>query len=223
MTAEVVIFAKAPVPGKVKTRLAATIGPELAAACHQAFIADIVATVGESGLQGMIAHAGDAEHVGFDCARAAGFEFEEQPTGDLGNRMFSLLESRLKSTECVVFIGTDSPTLPSEFIARAAQMLDEVDVVIGPSFDGGYYLIALKQAHRAVFEDIPWSTEAVFSKTLDRCNQAGLEYSVLPFWYDVDVAADLRFLMGHLRHLEGPYSHTRALIKTYAELETIHV
>ncbi len=216
MTAEVVIFAKAPVPGKVKTRLAATIGPELAAACHQAFIADTVATVVESGLTGLIAHAGDLEHHGFDCARDAGFDFEEQPAGDLGHRMFTLLKSRLKSAERVIFIGTDSPTIPAEFIARAAQLLDEVDVVVGPSFDGGYYLIALKQAHAAPFEGISWSTEAVFIQTVERCLKAGLTYAVLPFWYDVDLAEDLRFLIRHLRHLgrilPDAHRHTKALI-----------
>ncbi len=216
MTAEVVIFAKAPVPGKVKTRLAATIGPELAAACHQAFIADTVATVVESGLTGLIAHAGDVSHHGFDCARQAGFEFEEQPSGDLGHRMFSLLESRLKSAGHVVFVGTDSPTLPAEHIKRAVQMLDEVDVVIGPSFDGGYYLIALKEAHQAPFDGISWSTEAVFSQTVDRCLAAGLTYAVLPFWYDVDHVEDLRFLIHHLGHLAQAHptshQHTRALI-----------
>lgn len=216
MTAEVVIFAKAPVPGKVKTRLAATIGLELAAACHQGFIADTVATVVESGLTGLIAHAGDESHHGFDCARAAGFEFQEQPSGDLGHRMFSLLDSRLKFTERVVFIGTDSPTLPAEFMTRAVQMLDEADVVIGPSFDGGYYLIALKQAHPAPFEEISWSTDAVFSQTVERCLAASLTYAVLPFWYDVDHAEDLRFLIRHLRHLDqiqpDSYRHTKALI-----------
>lgn len=216
MTAEVVIFAKAPVAGKVKTRLAATIGPESAAACHQAFIADTVATVVGSGLTGLIAHAGDIEHHGFDCARDAGFDFEEQPSGDLGHRMFTLLDSRLKATERVIFIGTDSPTLPTEFIARAAQMLDEVDVVLGPSFDGGYYLIALKEAHQAPFDGISWSTEAVFSQTVERCLEAGLSYTVLPFWYDVDHAEDLRFLMRHLQHLgriqPDAHRHTKELI-----------
>jgi hypothetical protein len=218
MTAEVVIFAKAPVAGKVKTRLAATIGADLAAAAHQAFVADTVATVVESGLTGLIAYAGDSAHSGFDCARAAGFAFEEQPAGDLGHRMSSLLKSRLNSSERVVFVGTDSPTLPAEFITRAAQLLDEVDVVVGPSFDGGYYLIALKHAHSSLFEGISWSTDEVFSQTLDRCLESGLTHTVLPFWYDVDHADDLRFMIRHLRHLGASkpnfYVNTRALVKT---------
>jgi rSAM/selenodomain-associated transferase 1 len=216
MTAEIVIFAKAPVSGMVKTRLAATIGPDLAAACHQAFISDTVATVVESGLPGLIAYAGDVSHRGFDCARQAGFEFQEQPSGDLGHRMFSLLDSRLNSTERVVFVGTDSPTMPAEFMTHAVQMLDEADVVIGPSFDGGYYLIALKAAHHAPFEGIAWSTGAVFLQTVERCAEAGLTYAVLPFWYDVDHVEDLRFLIRHLRHLgrirPDAHRHSKALI-----------
>lgn len=198
MKTEVVMFAKAPVPGRVKTRLAASIGDVQAAAAHQAFIQDTVGTVSQLPCLGVVAHAGDATHTAFDCAREAGFEFEEQPSGDLGDRMFGLLKSRLRGARRVVFIGTDSPTLPAALIRRAFDQLEHVDIVIGPSFDGGYYLIGLKAPYQGPFVNIAWSTSSVFAQTIDRCVAARLTYAVLPFWYDVDELSDLELLNAHL-------------------------
>ncbi|MEZ4460354.1 MAG: TIGR04282 family arsenosugar biosynthesis glycosyltransferase [bacterium] len=216
---QVVVFAKSPIPGTVKTRLAATIGYEAAARAHQAFIADTVAMIGSLDVRGVLAWAGDKDHVGFDCARQAGFDFVAQPEGDLGQRMFSLLQDRLEMGGPILFVGTDSPTLPSQWIADAVASLESSDVVVGPSFDGGYVLIGLNAPHHEPFREITWSTPRVFAETLARCRDSGLECAVLPFWYDVDDLNDLTFLRFHLDgllcHTSGSsYSNTLELIRS---------
>jgi glycosyltransferase A (GT-A) superfamily protein (DUF2064 family) len=95
--------------------------------------------------------------------------------------------------ERVVIIGTDSPDLPLAFIREAFTRLDdgEADAVFGPSEDGGYYLLALKRLHHELFRDIQWSSNGVLQESLAKARAAGISYSLLPRWYDVDTAADL--------------------------------
>ena len=212
-------FAKSPVPGTAKTRLAVTIGFDAAARAHRAFIADTVAAIASLDVRGVLAWAGDKDHPGFDCARDAGFEFVEQPDGDLGQRMVSLLHDRLEHGGPILFVGTDSPTLPAQWITEAVAGLQSKDVVVGPSFDGGYVLIGLRAAHHAPFREISWSTPRVFAETLARCRETGLECGVLPFWYDVDDLNDLTFLRFHLDgllcHTPGSsYSNTLEMIRS---------
>lgn len=214
MKTEFVVMAKAPVPGSVKTRLAASIGERAAAQCHMAFIADVVETVSSVCDSVRLAYAGDPGHAGFAPARDHGATFVEQPTGDLGARMLALVEGRPHDVDATFFVGTDSPTLPKDFLYQAVDALGSADVVVGPSFDGGYYLIGMRQPHRRLFEAMPWSTAAVFGETLARCRNSGLECAVLPFWYDVDVLEDLLFMRVHLREQlchTAPKNYARTL------------
>ena len=127
----------------------------------------------------------------------------------------------------VVLIGSDSPTLPTEYIHRAFQALRDNAVVLGPAADGGYYLVGLKHPHRRLFEAIPWSTNAVMAATLERAREIGLPVSLLPTWYDIDDASSLALLEAELAGnplpfapsglTGGPAIHTRRLLATRAQ------
>jgi hypothetical protein len=110
----------------------------------------------------------------------------------------SMLEAGHASA-CV--LNSDSPTLPSAYLIEAAQILSRPGdrAVLGPSTDGGYYLLGLKQAHRRMFADIAWSTEVVAEQTLERAREIGLEMHILPTWYDVDDAEGLRSVVADLK------------------------
>jgi rSAM/selenodomain-associated transferase 1 len=195
----VVVFAKAPVPGRVKTRLAEAIGANAAADLHRAFLADLAETVASTGATGYLALAGDEHHTGFDPYREHGFDFVTQGQGDLGDRLARVTSDLFaRGHNKVVVVGSDSPTLQARHFAEAFAALERVPVVLGPSFDGGYYLIGLDSPYPEVFADIAWSTTAVASQTLSRCRQHGLLWDLLGFWYDVDTIDDLDFLRFHL-------------------------
>ena len=98
-------------------------------------------------------------------------------------------------------LNSDSPTLPSAYLQEAARLLAQPGDrgVLGPSTDGGYYLLGLKQAHARMFADIAWSTETVAEQTLERAREIGLEMQILPTWYDVDDADGLRSVVADLK------------------------
>lgn len=201
----VAVFAKAPRKGRVKTRLAAELGEERAVAAYRCFVADIVTMLStlESELgcpvSTVLAYAGDREHEGFGAFRDAGLELMAQGEGDLGARLTRVTDACFeRGAERLIIIGTDSPTLEPRHVAQALDTLDENDVALGPSFDGGYYLIGLSGAHTAVFEQIDWSTRRVFGQTVRRCRESSLLCEALEFWYDVDTFDDLKMLQTHL-------------------------
>ena len=116
---------------------------------------------------------------------------------NLGERMRQAFQDRFEEGyERVVIIGADSPTLPTAYIEQALQSKKEV--VIGPSTDGGYYLIGMQGKMTDIFERVPWGTDRVLSETLNVLKEQQAEAELLPVWYDVDLPEDLRFLKTHL-------------------------
>lgn len=116
---------------------------------------------------------------------------------DLGERLSRLLAGLVgRGHPGAIAVDSDSPTLPMEYVSEAAERLlrDEADAVLGPSEDGGYYLIGLRGSQPALFRDIPWSTDRVFDLTQARARRLGLRVHVLPEWFDVDTDTDLRRL-----------------------------
>jgi rSAM/selenodomain-associated transferase 1 len=190
-----VVFAKAPTPGRVMTRLCPPLTPRVAAELQQACLVDLWRRL-ERGV--------DAQRVlCFDPPGAAdlfrellGGEVEllPQAAGSLGDRLTAAFEALFAAGFCpVIAIGADSPDLPTEHPRQAIRRLaaGECEVVLGPAEDGGYTLIGLSRPHPGPFEAIPWSTPEVLATTLERCRQAGLLFSTLPEWYDIDDAASL--------------------------------
>lgn len=202
------VMAKAPRPGKVKTRLSPPLTLEQTAALNICFLRDTSRNIAEVAAEGHAAGVVCYTPVG-DEAAFAGILPEEfvliPQRGDaFGERLLAAAEDILAcGFGSVCLIDSDSPTLPGAALRQAVQELARPGdrVVLGGSDDGGYYLIGLKRAHAAPFERITWSTASVYAETVERVREAGLELVELPLWYDVDDAATLRTLQREL--LEG--------------------
>jgi uncharacterized protein len=131
------------------------------------------------------------------------FELWPQPEVDLGTRMMRFFAEHLThADDRVVLIGSDSPTLPHEYVEQAFGSLQEAECVVGPAMDGGYYLIGQRGRGRPIFDGIEWSTARVLEQTVARVKDCGARLAVLPPWYDVDTPADWQMLIGHLRALQ---------------------
>lgn len=210
MTTQLGIFAKFWQPGAVKTRLAASIGDEAAAGLHRRFVQTLLRRFASAADKQLLCYAPADAGPRFLELDLGSWQLEPQSAGDLGARMQHFFGSTLKpplplgegrggglasiSASRVVLIGSDSPDLPQEFVQQAFDKLHQYPVVLGPTRDGGYYLIGLSQTIPPIFESIPWSTPAVWPQTIARLESLLLEYHVLPQWYDVDDATDLRRL-----------------------------
>jgi hypothetical protein len=120
----------------------------------------------------------------------------------------------------VIALNSDGPTLPADYLREANVRLDSADIVLGPSEDGGYYLIGLKQPAPELFRDIDWSTDRVTTQTLDRIKTVGPQVSLLPSWYDVDIPADVDRLQAELADLpDHTLPHTRRFFAQLQETE----
>jgi rSAM/selenodomain-associated transferase 1 len=201
----IAVMAKASVPGRCKTRLVPPLTLEEAAGLNTAFLRDIV-----DNLLSASAHANIAPVMAYAPAGSAAFFRESLPVRvglletaapTFGECLYQAASSLLEAGhESVCLLNSDSPTLPAAYLMAAATAMAAPGerIVLGPSTDGGYYLLGLKQPHRRLFEDIDWSTERVAAQTLARAEELGLAVHQLPSWYDVDDPATLRTLMGEL-------------------------
>jgi rSAM/selenodomain-associated transferase 1 len=208
----IAVMAKAPRPGKVKTRLVPPLTPQTAAALSASFLRDIteniVLAAQRSPIQGYIAYAPAGLEMLFDGVLAPGTDLVlADGSGDLppgvegfGRCLVQAVMSLFdRGHDAVCVLNSDSPTLPTDLLAQAARALaTEGDrVVLGPADDGGYYLLGMKAPHWHLFEDIAWSTERVADQTRARVRALDLELVELPVWYDVDdCGALLRLLRG---------------------------
>jgi rSAM/selenodomain-associated transferase 1 len=210
------IMAKAPRAGAVKTRLCPPLRPPEAAELARCFLLDTIERVRQvAGVQPIIAYAPAEALAQFEEA-APGFALLPQRGRDLGERQSHLVEDVLGlGLQAALVIGTDSPTLPRECLDEAVSlvMAREVDVVLGPTEDGGYYLIGLRTPAPALFEGIPWSTPAVLSRILERAQRLGLRVACLPTWFDVDTGSDLERLRAALEAVPTAWPrHTREFL-----------
>jgi rSAM/selenodomain-associated transferase 1 len=204
------IFAKAPIPGRVKTRLSPAVGPARAARLHTAFVRDVVARHQQPHRRTTVWRGGDPDHP---LWAALGVELATQPDGHLGERLTVAFEAELTDDAAVVVLGTDSPTLPPGLVDQAFAALDTHAVVIGPACDGGYYLIGMRGAVAPVFSGISWGSGAVFSQTIEKLNAAAIDYALLDYWYDIDRPEDLRMLRALRHRLPSPEPvHTLAAL-----------
>jgi rSAM/selenodomain-associated transferase 1 len=213
-SAVLVVFARQPTPGEVKTRLADRIGDERAAALYAAFVADLARRLRAASVPVCWAVAppleGFAERFGLaprDCLA--------QPGGDLGARMHAaFLEMSRRGFSRCALIGSDLPQLPLERVERSLGALDEADLVLGPARDGGYYLIAMREP-RDVFTGIRWSSAGVLDATLARAESLGLRAALLEEDFDVDTAEDLdrlRALLASRPEVRGDLPATAAAL-----------
>jgi len=189
------LFAKAPRPGQVKTRLAAAVSADWAAAVAEAFLHDTIHRISVvDGRRTLYFSPPDARPY-FESIAPPGFTLAPQVEGDLGCRMAAYFAEQFRQgARQVVLIGSDSPTLPLDYVQYSFQALHDHDVVLGPATDGGYYLIGCAREMPTIFERILWGTSQVSRDTISAIQHAGYRLTLLPPWYDVDTLDDWRML-----------------------------
>jgi len=193
----VVIFTKWPRPGQGKRRLGRDIGFARAALLARAFLADTLTLVARSTPDHLVIAYAPRLARGRFADAAPGAVLVPQPRGAFGARLEQALAAGLALGDRVVLIGSDSPTISPLTVRAAFARLDQADCVIGPSEDGGYYLIGCRRPlPETLFSAIPWSTPAVLATTLARARDARLRVARLRRSYDVDDATGLQRLLG---------------------------
>lgn len=185
-----IIFVKNPILGEVKTRLAASIGENKALLVYQNLLQYTKGVTGDLNMTKFVYYHSHIDHA--DIWAEPHYIKRVQAPMDLGNRMKSAFQDVLDSgIELACLIGSDCPSLTQSHIESALTKLEIADVVLGPSMDGGYYLIGIKSVYNELFENIEWSTHEVLSATVARCKALGLTVQLLPQLGDVDVEDDL--------------------------------
>lgn len=189
----IIIFIKNPVLGKVKTRLAATVGDEKALEIYQRLLDVTRKTVTKVNAKYHLFYS-DVIDMDDDWD-IQDFDKYLQQGNDLGERMSAAFRNIFSQNDSsalqkVVIIGSDCPALTSDILEMAFTILGDSDVVVGPTFDGGYYLLGMKEYHPALFENISWSTDAVYQETNDKSRELQLNIADLPTLSDIDNEAD---------------------------------
>jgi hypothetical protein len=204
------VMAKASVPGRTKTRLTPPLTPAEAAAFNTAFLQDVSANLlaaryhgANRGfvVRGYMAYGPPGSQAFFVDHLPAEIGLIEAWLPTFGDCLYRAIEGLFAAGhDAAVVLNSDSPTLPTALLVETARALAQPGdrVVLGPSTDGGYYLLGVKQAHRRLFEDVDWSTERVAGQTCDRAREIGLDVHRLPAWYDVDDSQALRQLHAEL-------------------------
>lgn len=182
-----------------------TLSPEQAATLYTAFLTDWCKTLaGLRDIDLVIAYTPEDAQPDLQALIGDDAIYIPQIGADLGERLTSATQWAAKQGYTkILFVGSDSPTLPISYIHQAITLLDSRDTVIGPSTDGGYYLIGFSAKTLAttvphVFEEIAWSTADVFQQTVTRIREAEVTLGLLPPWYDIDTPEDLAFLHAHI-------------------------
>ncbi len=206
MRSVVVMMAKAPVPFQVKTRLCPELTPMQAAELSRLFIQDMVEEMSEIPREVAslaLAYAPEEAEAHFTAMLPVSVPMFPQPEGELGERMAGIFERAFaEGYQQVIVVGSDLPDLSRVIVESALEALEqpERDLVLGPTPDGGYYLIGLKRRVPELFHDIPWSTGEVMERTLEKARGAGLSIAFVERWDDIDTYGDLvRFVKRHAR------------------------
>ncbi len=184
----IVVFARQPVAGKVKTRLAAEIGDEAAVRVYEALLEHTLREI-----DGLASRLMVAEAIENGWLPPVAVKIEVQRGGDLGSRLVDAFERQFREgADAVLLIGSDCPGLRRKHLLEAFVLLEEKPVVLGPAADGGYWLIGQRAPGWTVFEGIPWSTSSTLASTRQRLVDLGLEWNELEVLDDIDTADDLR-------------------------------
>lgn len=190
-----VVVAKAPVPGKVKTRFLPELTFEEAANLYQCFIHDRIKEISTlDGIDKAIAFTPSNARETFASFTPNGFKLFAQKGKDLGKRLNNIfLENLTCGYGAVSIIDSDSPDLPKSIVQESFRILlsNRADVVFGPCHDGGYYLVGMRKPHPELFKGIPWSTETVLQATLEKAEKIEIKTELLSRWNDLDTFEDL--------------------------------
>ncbi len=189
------VFARAPIAGRAKTRLIPALGPQGAADLHAHLVERTLRQVTAMHNANVTLWCTPTiKHHFFDsCAKEFGVTLRSQYGPDLGLRMHSAFEVTLRAAPWAILVGSDCPELESGDIHQAIDILQHgSQAAIGPAFDGGYYLIGLRHSSPRLFEEVPWGTESVWQITADRLAALGWSYQTLTQRHDLDQPQDLK-------------------------------
>lgn len=196
MNKALLLFAKQPLPGKVKTRLSPPLTHQEAAEVYRCMLFDTFAKVADlSDVSILLFFEPAPGAAGFFQRGFPGVRIFPQEGDGLGERLEKAFERVFAlGFDSVAVIGTDSPDLPLAYLEEPYRLLEEngVDVAFGPAADGGYYLLASKRFYPGLFRGIPWSTNLVLKKSMDAAASFGLQVVTLPVWHDMDTIDDLK-------------------------------
>lgn len=191
MKQALIIFAKNPILGQVKTRLAATVGNDTALSVYRQLLAHTVSVTSYLPVEKIICYGTSIEEQ--DIWTNEIYNKQVQHGDDLGERMKHAFDYAFeRGNNEVTIIGADCLEISSAIIMNAFAWLKEYDIVIGPASDGGYYLLAMKQMHEQLFKKISWSTDKVLQQTLAICDAQNLTVHLLPELSDIDTEKDLQ-------------------------------
>jgi len=202
------LFARLPVAGKVKTRLAPRYTSQESLDLHQALLSDSLDLLNRAAAASSAApwlYLSEKGDLGPDLtARLGEATVAIQQGDDLGERLVRAFQDRfVVGARQVVILGSDSPHLPLERIPRAFAGLEGDDVVVGPARDGGYYLVGASRLHVSLFREVPWGTAQVYRETIRRARKEGIRVASLPAWDDVDLPEAIPLLWKEILHLEA--------------------
>jgi len=216
----VAVMTKVPGMTVVKSRLHESLGAERATELYRCFLLDRLGAVAAlRDISGAVAFTPPEAEALMRTLAPSALTLVPQRGMDLGERLSNILADLLgRGHAGAIAVDSDSPTLPMAYVAEAAKVLcsGRCDVVLGPCEDGGYYLVGLRVPQPALFEGIPWSTDAVFAMTLDKARARGLSVHLLPQWFDVDTEADLRRLHADMK------TSTHSPRRTYAFVQQLY-
>jgi rSAM/selenodomain-associated transferase 1 len=214
----VILFIKSPEIGKVKSRLSASIDKKTVVKIYKLFVQDILKKLEEIPYEKIICYS--PKNANHDIKKWLGsnYIYIPQNGSNLGERLKnSFVEGFQSGFLKLIAIGSDSPDLKLDYFIDAFKNLDAYDTVIGPCVDGGYYLIGFSKNsyYPKVFEDIPWSTEKVYERSIESIEKANLKVYTLPIWQDVDTIEDLFYLYEKNQNTEFKNSETIAFLSEF--------
>ena len=211
----ILFFVKYPERGTVKNRLAVDLTGVDIVELYRNFVLDLITMLEELRIPFQICYFPDDAEQRFIAWLGNHYQYMPQQGKNLGERMQnSFVRAFLQGFRQVIIMGSDSPDLPRTFIEEAFSTLKTMDSVIGPAFDGGYYLIGFKKKTFLpwVFEGIPWSSSSVFQESLRVLQAAGQKTFLLPRWHDIDTIRDLKNLIQRGRQSPFSNSHTMSFL-----------
>ena len=190
----IMVFARAPIPGKTKTRLIPALGKKGAAHLHALLIDQTLSRIHSIGAVDITLWCTPSTEDPFlqSCAERYGATLKTQHGQDLGSRMQQAFETTLQSNPWAIILGTDCPELESSDVQQAVDALNNgADAVAGPAFDGGYYLLGLRRTSASLFRQMPWGTENVWEITRNRLEKLGWNTTTTTWRHDLDRPEDL--------------------------------
>jgi len=210
-----IIFAREPKKGQVKSRLAQSVSQEKALDLYKAFLKDTLNLAKKVKSDQKILAYASKNSCSYLKKVGAGFCFHRQKGETLGARMLEAVAfSQKKFLACqTVIIGTDSPHLPVSFIRRSFMALRKVDLVLGPCEDGGFYLIGMRKIEPQIFKGVVWSSSSVLKRTLLNAKRLGLKAELLESFFDIDTQDDLTKLKEFLQNKSNIATETQQVLQ----------